>query len=232
MQLQCWREKEDQCRDRKIWRVFGQNLVNKHQPTTAPLSGTHFFSGKYCCPWVRRDRLPGLERGTRHNDTLHSENCDQGTQVLLSWDQLCHSRVISIASNSWSLSWKPAVNSKGREPHIFSILGSGKKVTCGLMKSIKTLKKNLNLWWPNAMHYVQWWGCVKYKINDASNPVAFVYLRWVKIQKYKINDASNPLALLLTGRESAFSRGALVKHSDTMQSRWWWSIWSFVLLWS
>ena len=70
------------------------------------------------------------------------------------------------------------------------------------------------------MDYMQCWGCVKYKINDASNPLAFVYLRWVKIQKYKINDASNPLALLLTIRESAFSRGALVKHSDTMQSRW------------
>ena len=143
MQLQCWRKKEDQCRDRKIWRVFGQNLVNKHQPTTAPLSGTLFFSGKYCWRPVRRDRLPGLERGTKHNDTLHSENCDQGTQVLSSWDQLCHSRVISIASNSWSLSWKPAVNSKGREPHIFSILGSSKKVTCGLMKSIKTLRKKI-----------------------------------------------------------------------------------------
>ena len=56
---------------------------------------------------------------------------------------------------------------------------------------------------------------MKDKIDDASNPLAFVYLRWVKIQKYKINDASNPLALLLTTRESAFSRGALVKHSDT-----------------
>ena len=231
MQLQCWRGKEDQCRARKIWRVFGQNLVNKHQPTTDPFSGTHFFSGKYCCPWVRRDRLPGLELGTRHNDTLHSENCDQGTQVLLSWDQLCHSRVISIASNSWPLSWKPAVNLEGREPHISSILGSGYNVTFGLMKSInnlgKTLEKFLTLWRPNAKC-----GCVKDKINDASNPLAFVYLRWVKIQKYKINDASNPLALLLTTRESAFSRGALVKHSDTMQSRWWWSIWSFVLLWS
>ena len=141
MQLQCWRGKEDQWRDRKIWRVFGQNLVNKHQPTTAPFSGTHLFSGKYCSRRVRRDRLPGLELGTRHNDTLHSENCDQGTQVLLSSDQLCHSRVISIASNSRPLSWKPAVNSKGREPHISYILGIGYKVTCDLIKSITNWAK-------------------------------------------------------------------------------------------